>query len=427
VSVSYGFLSTSPPTQCGLATFNQALFQHLTSGFDRGGVVRVVEDPTGPDGPGTVGHLVSDSRLSMLATAAVLNRYDVVIVQHEYGIYAGRDGAHVLEVLRRLRVPVIVVLHTVLGSPTPHQRLVLEQIVEAADAVVVMSKTAAARLFDKYVIDASKVAAITHGAPAPTAPETVPTQVPDLVSGAVSDVVTALAARTPHFAYFDAYDEYDAYAAFNAPPAGPTILSWGLLGPGKGLEWVIDALPELRDLAPAPRYVIAGQTHPKVLEREGESYRTSLMNRAAALGVESMVRFDPEYRDTHSLQRLVRGADVVVLPYDSSEQATSGVLIEAVAAQRPVVATRFPHACELLANGSGLLVGHRDPAGLAAALRRVLTEPGLAARMTAASARLAPDLAWPAVAGQYRDLALGLLAARAATGARTGIAAGLPA
>lgn len=426
MSVSYGFLSTSPPTQCGLATFNQALFQHLTDGPDGGGVVSVVDTPTGPTGAETVAHLVADSRLSMLTAAAVLNRYDVVIVQHEYGIYAGRDGDQVLDVLHRLQVPVIVVLHTVLGSPTPNQRLVLEQIVEAADAVVVMSKTAAARLFNKYVIDGSKVAAITHGAPAPVVPGAAATRVPDLVSGTVSHVVSALTAHTPDFAYFDGFAEFTAPAA-PAAPTGPTILSWGLLGPGKGLEWVIEALAHLRDLTPAPRYVIAGQTHPKVLEREGEAYRTSLMNRAVALGVDSMVRFDPGYRDTRSLQRLVRTADVVVLPYDSSEQATSGVLIEAVAAQRPVVATRFPHACELLANGSGLLVGHRDPAGIAAALRRVLTEPGLAARMTAASARLAPDLAWPAVAARYRDLAAGLLAARAAHGARADIAAGFAA
>ncbi|WP_246577484.1 glycosyltransferase [Actinospica durhamensis] len=404
-----------------MATFNQALFQHLTDGLDRGGVVSVVDEVTGPVGAETVGHLMADSRLSMLAAAAVLNRYDVVIVQHEYGIYAGRDGDQVLDVLHRLRVPVIVVLHTVLGSPTPNQRLVLEQIVEAADAVVVMSKTAAARLFEKYVINAAKVAAITHGAPTPILQGAAPTRLPDLVSGAVSDVASALSAVTPHSAYSD------EFAAFTARPSGPTILSWGLLGPGKGLEWAIEALADLRDLTPAPRYVIAGQTHPKVLEREGEAYRTSLMNRAVALGVDSMVRFDPGYRDTQSLQRLVRSADVVLLPYDSSEQATSGVLIEAVAAQRPVVATRFPHACELLANGSGLLVGHRDPAGIAAALRRVLTEPALAATMTAASARLAPDLAWPAVAAQYRDLAAGLLAARAGHAARIHVAAGFAA
>jgi len=398
VSVSYGFLSTSPPTQCGLATFNQSLFQHLTGGLDSGGVVRVVDEPQNTHGEETVGHLVGGSRLSMLAAAAVLNRYDVVIVQHEYGIYAGRDGDQVLDVLNRLRVPVIVVLHTVLGSPTPHQRSVLERVVEAADAVVVMSKTAATRLFDGYVIDATKVVAITHGAPP------------------LSAAAEPAPADPNAFADFTDFTGFNAFTAFDThrQPRRPTILSWGLIGPGKGLEWAIDALAELGDLDPAPRYLIAGQTHPKVLEREGEAYRTSLMNRAVALGVDHLVRFDPTYRDTSSLLRLVREADVVVLPYDSSEQATSGVLIEAVAAQRPVIATRFPHACELLANGSGLLVDHRDPAGLATALRRVLTEPGLAARMSSVSARISPDLAWPAVAGQYRDLAHGLLAARAA-------------
>jgi polysaccharide biosynthesis protein PslF len=382
VPVSYGFLSTSPPTQCGLATFNQALFQHLAVGADRGGLVRVVDEPADSRGADTVGHLVAGSRLSMLGAASALNRFDVVIVQHEYGIYAGHDGDQVLDVLNRLHVPVIVVLHTVLGAPTPHQRTVLESIADAADAVVVMSNTAAARLFDGYVVDAAKVHVITHGAP-------------------------------PLYASADPAPEYFAR------PAGATILSWGLLGPGKGLEWAIDALALLRDLNPAPRYLIAGQTHPKVLERDGEAYRTSLMNRAEALGVGSMVQFDPGYRDTASLLRMVRTADVVVLPYDNSEQATSGVLIEAVAALRPVIATRFPHASELLASGSGLLVGHRDPQGLADALRRVLTEPGLAARMSAASARIAPDLAWNAVAGRYRDLAQSVIAAKAAEPARS--------
>jgi glycosyltransferase involved in cell wall biosynthesis len=381
VSVSYGFLSTFPPTQCGLATFSEALLQHLTDTGDRGGVVRVMDASERAGGAGVVGHLISGSRLSMLAAAAELNRFDVAIIQHEYGIYGGFDGERVLDVLDRVQVPLIVVLHTVLGSPTAHQRSVLERIAETADVVVVMSHTAATRLFDGYVIDSSKVVVIPHGA-------------------------HTLAAAAP-----------DQPAAMSAATSGPTILSWGLLGPGKGLEWAIDALAQLRDLTPAPRYLIAGQTHPKVLERDGEAYRESLIERAAAHGVGGMVRFDSAYRDAQSLMRLVHSADVVVMPYDSYEQATSGVLIEAVAASRPVVATRFPHAREMLANGCGLLVDHRDPAGIAAALRRVLTEPGLATGMSAAAGRLAPGLAWAAVAERYRGLAAGLLAARATTGA----------
>src|SRR4029079_2231262 len=121
-------------------------------------------------------------------------------------------------------------------------------------------------------------------------------------------------------------------------------LPWGLLGPGKGIERAIEAFADLADLDPAPRYLVAGQTHPKVLERDGEAYRDFLRRRAEDLGAE--VEFAPEYRNTESLMDLVRTADVVLLPYESTEQATSGVLIEAVAARRPIVATRFPHAVE---------------------------------------------------------------------------------
>ena len=374
--VSYGFLSTFPPTQCGVATFSQALFQYLTSSADGSGVVRVLDSSEDAGGDGVIGHLRAGSHLSALAAAAALNRHDVAVIQHEYGIYAGRDGEQVLAVLDRLRVPTIVVMHTVLATPTPHQRSVLERVADAADVVVVMSRTAASRLFRGYLVESAKVMVIAHGAHT----------------------------RTP---------EFDPRPEPLSAVREPLILSWGLLGPGKGLEWAIDALSHLRDLAPVPRYLIAGQTHPKVLERDGETYRESLMQRAVVRGVAGMVRFDPTYRDSASLVRLVHSADVVVMPYDSSEQATSGVLIEAVAALRPVVATRFPHARELLGNGSGLLVDHRDPVGIAAALRRVLTEPGVAARMSASAARIAPDLAWTGVADRYRTVAESLLAARA--------------
>uniref|UniRef100_UPI00117BD6C7 glycosyltransferase n=1 Tax=Lentzea kentuckyensis TaxID=360086 RepID=UPI00117BD6C7 len=153
---------------------------------------------------------------------------------------------------------------------------------------------------------------------------------------------------------------------------------------------------------------------PKVLAHEGEAYRRNLRNRAAAFGVADLVEFDPTYLEVDALAELVGRADVVLLPYDSSEQVTSGVLVEALAARKPVVATEFPHAVELLADGAGLVVPHRDPAAITAALRRVLTEPGLAAGMSDRSASLAPALNWSAVASRYRDLAEHLLAARVA-------------
>ncbi len=187
------------------------------------------------------------------------------------------------------------------------------------------------------------------------------------------------------------------------------VLTWGLLGPGKGIEWAIDAMAGLRDLH--PRYLVVGKTHPKVREHSGEAYRDSLARRAHERGVADLVELDASYLDLEQLAQLVAGADVVLLPYDSRDQVTSGVLIEAVAAGRPVVSTAFPHAVELLDDGPGLTVPQADAAALEAALRRVLTEPGLAEGMAARAAQKAPDLLWGAVAGRYRAIADGLVAA----------------
>ncbi|MBA2415540.1 MAG: glycosyltransferase [Geodermatophilaceae bacterium] len=365
MSVSYGVLSTYPPTQCGLASFSQALVDYLRSADDVVGVIRVV-DAHETSGPGDVRHQwVRGEAGGSAAAAAALNTYDVAIIQHEYGIFGGRDGADVLAVVRALRVPTIVVLHTVLVTPTVRQRAILEELARHCVAVVTMTRTARQRLLEHYTVDPSTIRVIPHG---------------------------AVDNRR-----FDAGDQ----------PAGaaPVILTWGLLGEGKGIEWAIEAMAHLRDLRPTPRYRVVGQTHPRVLERHGERYRDGLVRRARQLGVDHSVQFDARYLDRAELHRMVQQADVVLLPYDSREQVTSGVLIEAVTAGKPVVSTGFPHACELLSSGAGLLVERQDPAGIAAALRRVLTEPRLAAGMAAEASRIAPELLWPAVADQYRQVA----------------------
>jgi glycosyltransferase involved in cell wall biosynthesis len=194
----------------------------------------------------------------------------------------------------------------------------------------------------------------------------------------------------------------------------PTLLTWGLLGPGKGIERVIEAMGCLHDLPVRPRYLIAGRTHPKVLAADGEAYRNARADQARLRGVADSVAFDASYRDVSSLTALVQSSAVVVLPYDSTDQVTSGVLVDAIASGRPVVATAFPHAVELLASGAGIVVGHNDPDALASALLRLLTEPHLAATMAAEAARLAPQMAWPIVASAYLDLAHRLLAERPA-------------
>lgn len=387
--VSYGFLSTYPPTECGLATFTAALLGELRDGLTPSpvGVVRIVDRPRRRARQEVVHHLVTGSPGGEAVVAEVLSGFDVAVVQHEYGIYGGPDGDQVLSVLDRLTVPVVVVLHTVLVTPTPHQREVLERVLAAADAVVTMTPTARRRLFNGYAVDPARVAVIPHGAPDNRLPGS-------------------------------------GWTGRQTPPAGgpgvspwttdrPTILTWGLLGPGKGIEWAIDALAELRDLDPVPRYVVAGGTHPRVVEREGEAYRDALLARVAERGVGHLVEFDGRYLSAPALRRIVAQADVVLLPYDSREQVTSGVLVEALAAGKPVIATGFPHAVELLGGGTGLVVPHGDSGAMAGALRRVLTEPGLAAHMGAEAAGVAPQLLWPAVADRYRVLARGLVEPRA--------------
>jgi polysaccharide biosynthesis protein PslF len=366
---TYGFLSTYPPTQCGLATFNAALATHLNATSGGSGVVRLLAGDTKGDwgvernAPRVVHTWPTDMPGGWIAAANALNRFDVVIVQHEYGIYPGDAGAEVLPLLRALKAPTIVVLHTVLSTPDPLQRSVLERIVMTADAVVTMTDTARQRLASGYRVDPRKVSVIPHGAASHTgAPR----------------------------------DQHDR----------PHLLTWGLLGPGKGIEWALRALARLQDLRPMPTYTVAGRTHPKVLEQHGDAYRESLKKLASELGVADAVTWEDVYLDQASLSRLIRSADVVVLPYDSTEQVTSGVLTEAVGAGVPVVASEFPHAVELLADGPGLLVPHQDPVAMAAGIRHLLAAPAAAALTGLAGG---PTLRWPAVAARYQALASRLL------------------
>jgi glycosyltransferase involved in cell wall biosynthesis len=365
--VTIGLLSTYPPTQCGLATFSAALTDQLNQPSGSVGVIRVVDQPESHPGPAVVAHLVNGSAESAASAVRQLNSFDAAVIQHEYGIYGGPDGSDVVDLVDALTVPTIVVFHTVLQEPTSRQRHILQRLLRSADVAVTMTETARRRLVDSYGADPARVTVIPHG---------------------------AIDHRVAH--------------ALRRSGSRPLILTWGLLGPGKGIEWAIDAMPGLRDLR--PRYLVIGKTHPKVLQRDGEVYREGLERRVAAHQLADTVELDNSYIGVAELANLVECADVVLLPYDSREQVTSGVLIEAVAAGRPVVSTAFPHAVELLADGPGLVVPQRDPAALESALRRVLSEPGLAGRLAESAARKAPDLLWGAVAGRYRQIADGLVA-----------------
>lgn len=370
--LTIGILSTYPPTVCGLATFSAALERALLALGHRVLIVRV-DDGTGrrPEHDSVAGVLVNGSTASPRRAAAVLSTCDVAIVQHEYGIFGGPDGDEILDVLRHVDVPVIVALHTVQQHASSHQAELLVDLCDMADRVVVMSMSARERLVQTYYpIDPVKVLTIPHGA-------------------ALASHVTTGA----------------------TPMANPKaqLLTWGLLGPGKGIEHVIEAIGLLASLGHPVRYTIAGTTHPKVLAREGHAYRDALAVRAAALGIGHLVTFDETYREVGDLTEFIASAGVVILPYDTVEQVTSGVLVDSIAAGRSIIATSFPHAVELLADGAGLLVPQGDPTSMAMAIRTATAQPALIEAMERKARALAPMLSWSAVAAQYAAACTGLV------------------
>ena len=377
MGTKFGIVSTYPPTHCGIATFSSSLIAAIQGvGNHSTSVIHLVDADNQETSRVPASEVVAVMKAgdpSSLSNAVdLLNDLDVAIIQHEFGIYGGRDGDEVLTLLRSLRIPTIVILHTVLSHPTESQRAIFVEMCSLASAVVTMSKSAREQMVAGYLIDPRKIYAIPHGARA--------------LSG----------------------------LGYETSEKSPLILTWGLIGPGKGIEWAIEAMQEIRNLDCNPRYVVAGRTHPKVFERNGEAYRTGLQNRINDLGLRESVRLEGEYMNSETLDDLIASAAIVLLPYDSKDQATSGVLIEAVAAWRPVVATGFPHARELLSGGAGIVVEHRNSKAMADALRKILEDSELATQMSNQARVMASDLLWPAIGRRYAQLANVLILAEVA-------------
>lgn len=355
------FVSSYPPTQCGIATFTRSLLLALAQvrGSAAGlGVARVRsrDDDSISLDPEVAVEVSADSRSWPMEVARAETSFDVVWVQHEFGIFGRDSGRRVLELCEVSDRPLIATLHTVLLEPTRTEREIVERVAWRCEQLVLMSQAARERLLSTHDVDPGKVTVIQHGA-----------------------------------------YEYRRIRIRNRQ-ARPVIATWGLLGPGKGLEWGIRAMAHLRHLQPLPRYHIQGATHPNVLSTEGEAYRDHLARLASKLGVTDMVTMSSDYLSPEQLARLMEDIDVVLLPYDSRIQVTSGVLVEALAAGLPVVATSFPHAIELLSEGAGRVVPHENPKAIAAALENLLTRPRAMRAAAMAARRIAPGLRWSSVA-----------------------------
>jgi glycosyltransferase involved in cell wall biosynthesis len=383
------FVSTYLPHRCGIATFTRDL---ASSDFPRR--IVALHPGTGPGGyPAEVQHQIrKDVRDDYYRVARELNASDtnVVSLQHEYGIWGGKDGAYVQDFVSALRLPVVTTLHTVLRSPSPGQQRILADLVGASASTVVMSAAAASLLERVYGVDPARLEIVPHGVP----------DLPLVDSDSVK----------PRFGL----------------EGRQVILSFGLLGPGKGYESVIAAMPAVAAAHPAALYVVLGATHPGLLAHEGEAYRERLAATAETLGVTDHVRFVDEFVGRAELGAWLSAADVFVTPYPNMDQIVSGTLSYAMGAGRAVVSTPYAYARECLADGRGRLVDPGSTGALAEALSGLLGDPELRRLYGHRAYEHTRPMLWSAVRATYARIFAhhALRAPRPASPARTFAATG---
>jgi glycosyltransferase involved in cell wall biosynthesis len=359
------FVSTYPPRQCGIAAFTGELGRVTP---DREIVALHPAEPIPPYAFEVHHRIRRDERSDYPRTARSLEHCaDVVSIQWDPSIWGGDDGDSVLDFVRALKLPAVATLHTLPRNPTPRQREILVELLDSVASTVVLSHAAATLLTKVYDVDPYRVEVIPYG-------------IPDLpiMSAETIKASVALDGRV-------------------------VLLSFGLLDPGKGYERVIDALPAIVAEHPNATYVIVGATHPDVIRREGETYRTALKARAEALGMAGHIRFVGEFVGRVELTRWLQAADVFVTPNPDLGTMASGPLTYAMAAGRAIVSTRYPYAAELLADGRGLLVGS-GPSAIAAGVLRLLGNDKLRMTMGARAHEHSRSMAWTRVGAAYQAL-----------------------
>lgn len=361
-------LGNHTPRQCGIATFTTDLSAAISAEYPAlDCFVLAMNDPGRRHAyPASVRFELAESDLASYRRAADflnVNTVDLISVQHEYGIFGGKAGSHVLALLRELRMPIVSTLHTILAEPSPLQRAVMDELVSLSERLVVMSAHGAELLRTVHDVPEHKIDLIPHGIPS-----------------------------LPH-----ASRSKDRLGV----EGKRVILTFGLLSPDKGIENVIDALPAVLERHPEAIYIVLGATHPHVKERHGETYRLMLETRAQARGVAANIIFHNRFVTQAELAEFLAAADVYITPYLKAEQITSGTLAYAVGSGKAVISTPYWYARELLAEGRGILVPWRDPAALGREIIGLLEDDGRCREMSERAAAYGRNMVWPAVAGSY--------------------------
>lgn len=366
------FVGGYEPRRCGIATFTHDICEAVakcapTAECIAGAVNDKVE---GYKYPPRVRFEILEKDLDSYRRAADFlnfNKTDILCVQHEFGIYGGPAGSHLLALLREVRMPVVTTLHTLLQEPNPAQRKVMQELIQRSERLVVMAQRGAEILRHTYGVTDSKIDVIPHGIP------DIPFANSDL-----SKAQFGLEGRR-------------------------VLLTFGLLGPGKGIEHAIKALPEIVKRHPNVVYVVLGATHPHLVAREGESYRLGLERLAEQHGVKEHVIFHNRFVSMAELTEFIGATDIYVTPYLNEAQITSGTLAYVFGAGKAVVSTPYWHARELLADGRGKLVPFNDPQGIAEGVCEYLDDPKLLEQTRVDAYQLGRKMIWPQVAAQYQE------------------------
>ena len=381
--------STYPPRACGIGTFAFDVRTSLLAipGVKSVGAIAIVDEASSPQRHDVLATVSQAVRGDYVRAARLLGRLDidVVLLQHEYGIFGGTDGEYVLSFAQELTRPLVLTLHTVLSAPTDHQRAVLTALCEEAERVIVMTETARGLLLRMNGCAPDKIRVVQHGAPAVLGRE----------SGSGSVQSRGLDRLRSRF----------------------VLSTFGLISPGKGIETAIAALPAIVERHPEVLYLVAGRTHPEVARVEGEQYRLLLERRAVDLGVADHVEFDDRFLSVTELAELLHATDVFLTPYRNPEQIASGALTFAIAAGCAVISTPYLFAKDMLASGAGKLVPFDDVAAIESAVSGFIENPDSLAAARAEARRIGTELAWPTIAEEtavvLREAAAGPTAERA--------------